>query len=135
MKRIIAAITLFLLATTTPVQAAGPYDGIYTFNFNGSLVGFTSIHENNGVVIAMILEPSPFDSTWEAIRGIRNGNTVRLNSIYGTVTLLIDLTFNADNATGTATVVSCSDNDDNPANDDDNCDFPPGSNFHLIKIF
>ncbi len=134
MKKMITALVLLLLSSTS-VVASGPFDGIYAFSVNGSAAGFASIHENNGVMIAITLEPSPFDSTWEAIRGTRNGNTARMNSIFGTVNLEIDITFNSDNVTGTATIISCSDDDDDSSNDDDNCDIPPGTVLGLTKIF
>ena len=133
MKRIIAALVLLFFSTTS--NAAGPFDGIYTFSFGGALSGFASIHENNGEMIIVILEPSPFDSTWEAIRGIRNGNSVRLTSIAGTVNLVIDVIFNGDNFTATATLISCSDKDDDPSNDSDNCDIPIGTILNLNKAF
>ncbi|HNP25989.1 MAG TPA: hypothetical protein PKM20_04560 [Nitrosomonas sp.] len=133
MKRIIT-ILVFLFSTTT-AHAAGPFDGIYAFNFSGDVAGFASIHENNGVMIAVVLEPSPFDSTWEALQGTRSGNSARLSSIFGTVNLVIDTTFNGDNLTGAATVISCSDNDDDSSNDSDNCDIPIGTVLNLIKIF
>ncbi|SEQ79888.1 hypothetical protein SAMN05421690_1001197 [Nitrosomonas sp. Nm51] len=134
MKRVMTALAL-LFCTTSTAHAAGPFDGIYAFNFNGVLTGYASVHENNGVIIAVVLEPSPFDSTWEAIRGTRNGNIVRLSSIFGTVNLVIDITFNGDNSTGTAVFISCSDSDDDPSNDNDNCDIPAGTALNLTKIF
>ncbi|SFK56829.1 hypothetical protein SAMN05216302_100974 [Nitrosomonas aestuarii] len=133
MKRIIAA--LVFLSLTTTVHAAGPFDGIYAFDYNGDVAGFASIHEKNGLMIAVILEPSPFDSTWEALQGARNGNNVRLSSIFGTIHLVIDATFNDDNFTGAATIISCSDNDDDSSNDNDNCDTPIGTVLDLTKIF
>ena len=124
-----------LFFTTSLAHAAGPFDGIYAFNFNGILTGYASIHENNGVIIAVVLEPSPSDSTWEAVRGTRNGNIVRLSSIFGTVDLVIDITFNGDNSTGTVVLISCTDNDNDPSNDSDNCDIPAGTTLGLTKIF
>ncbi|MCB1949618.1 hypothetical protein [Nitrosomonas sp.] len=134
MKRIMTALAL-LFFTTSTAHAAGPFDGIYAFNFNGILTGYASIHENNGVIIAVVLEPSPSDSTWEAVRGTRNGNIVRLSSIFGTVDLVIDITFNGDNSTGTVVLISCTDNDNDPSNDSDNCDIPAGTTLGLTKIF
>lgn len=134
MKRILTAFAL-IFCTTNTVNAAGPYDGIYALNFSGFLAGYASIHENNGVIIAVVLEPSPSDSTWEAIAGTRNGNIVRLNSIFGTVNLVIDVTFNGDNATGTAVIIACSDDDDDSSNDSENCDIPAGTALNLTKIF
>ncbi|MCP5246146.1 MAG: hypothetical protein H6937_09430 [Burkholderiales bacterium] len=133
MKRIIVAL-VFLLSTTA-THAAGPFDGIYSYNFGGTIAGFASIHEKNGVMIAITLDPSPFESGWEAISGIRNGNNVRLSSIFGTVNVEVDITFNGDNSTGSATVISCSDKDDNPSNDSENCDLPAGTVLNLNKIF
>ena len=134
MKRIMTALAL-LFFTTSTAHAAGPFDGIYAFNFNGILTGYASIHENNGVIIAVVLEPSPSDSTWEAVRGTRNGNIVRLSSIFGTVDLVIDITLNGDNSTGTVVLISCTDNDNDPSNDSDNCDIPAGTTLGLTKIF
>ena len=133
MKKLLTALSFLIFIS--PAHAAGPFDGIYTFNFNGTLVGYTSIHEVNGVVIAIILEPSPFDATWEAVQGVRNGNTVRFNSIAGTVNLVVDVTFNGDNVSASATIQSCSDKDNDPSNDSDNCDFPPGTVLNLEKVF
>ena len=87
------------------------------------------------MIIAVVLEPSPSDSTWEAVRGTRNGNIVRLSSIFGTVDLVIDITFNGDNSTGTVVLISCTDNDNDPSNDSDNCDIPAGTTLGLTKIF
>ncbi len=134
MRKIITVLIL-LLSTATSAHAAGPFDGIYAFSFSGNAAGFASVHENNGVMIAVTLESSPFDSTWEAIRGTRNGNTVRLSSIAGTVNLELDVVFNGDNVTGTATMISCSDNDNDPSNDLENCDIPIGTVLDLTKVF
>ena len=124
MKKMIIGLVL-LLSTSTSVIAAGPFDGIYALSFNGIEAGFASIHEKNGVMVAIALEASPFDSTWEAMLGPRNGNSARLSSVFGTVSLEIDVTFNDDNSTGTATVLSCS----------GDCDFPNGTVLNLNKIF
>ncbi len=124
MKRILLAIAFLLLPSAS--YAAGPFDGIFSFSFNGSLVGYASIHEDveTNDMIAVLLEPDPNDTTWEAIRGVRNGNDVTLRSIAGTVSLDVSVNFaNPDN--GTVTVNSCI----------GDCDFPNGSVLDLNRVF
>jgi len=123
MRKILIPIIFLLLPTTS--YAAGPFDGIYSFNFNGALVGYASIHENDtNNMIAVLLEPNPDDTTWEAISGIRNGNDVTLRSIAGTVSLDISVSF-IDSNTGTATINSCI----------GDCDFPNGTVLDVNRVF
>ena len=123
MRKILIPIIFLLLPTTS--YAAGPFDGIYSFNFNGVLVGYASIHENDtNNMIAVLLEPNPDDTTWEAISGIRNGSDVTLRSIAGTVSLDISISF-IDSNTGTATVNSCV----------GDCDFPNGAVLSVNRVF
>ncbi len=124
MKKSLLAVALLLLPTTS--FAAGPFDGIYTMNING-LIGYASVHENNNSMIIVTLEPSPNDSTWEALSGVRNGNSATLNSILGTVNLEVSIVF-IDNFNGNATIISC-------IGDDDDCDFPNGTVINMNKIF
>ncbi len=74
--------------------AAGPFDGIYSINLDNNLVGYISVHENDSNMIAIMLETDPFDSTWEAISGIRNNNNANFTSIAGTIALDISVVFN-----------------------------------------
>ena len=123
MRKITLAFAFLLLPMTS--FAAGPFDGIYSFNFNGILAGYASIHEDDtNNMIAVLLEPTPDDTTWEAISGIRNGNDVTLRSIAGTVSLDISVSF-IDSNTGTATINSCV----------GDCDFPNGTVLDVNRVF
>ncbi len=123
MRKILIPFVFLLLPTTS--SAAGPFDGIYSFNFNGVLGGYASIHEDDtNNMIAILLEPDPDDTTWEAIRGTRNGNNVTLRSIAGTVGLDVSLSF-IDTNTGTATINSCV----------GDCDFPNGTVLDVNRVF
>jgi hypothetical protein len=125
MKRILITIIFLLLPTTS--YAAGPFDGIYSFSVSGFLGGYASIHEDGANnMIAVLLEPDPNDTTWEAISGVRNGNNVTLRSIpgAGTVSLDVSVTF-FDSNSGTATVNSCI----------GDCDFPSGTVLDVNRIF
>lgn len=124
MKRILLAIAFLLLPTTS--YAAGPFDGIYSFSFNGDLVGYASLHEDveTNNMIAVLLEPDPNDTTWEAVRGERNGNDVTFKSIAGTVSLDVSVNF-IDPDNGTVTVNSCI----------GDCDFPNGTVLNLNRVF
>ena len=123
MRKILIPIVFLLLPTTS--YAAGSFDGIYSFNFNSILGGYASIHEDDANnMIAVLLEPNPDDTTWEAISGIRNGNDVTLRSIAGTVSLDVSVSF-IDSNTGTATINSCV----------GDCDFPNGTVLDVNRIF
>ena len=124
MKKILLAIALVLLPVN--LQAAGPFDGIYSVNFNGALVGYASIHEDETTnnMIAVIFDAEPLGSDWNAISGTRIGNNASLNSIAGTISLNINATFNDSNG-AVATIVSCS----------GDCDFPNGTVLNLNRIF
>lgn len=123
MRKILISIVFLLLPATS--YAAGSFDGIYSFNFNGVLVGYASIHEDDANnMIAVLLEPNPDDTTWEAISGIRNGNDVTLRSIAGTVSLDVSVSF-IDSNIGTATINSCV----------GDCDFPNGTVLDVNRIF
>ena len=123
MRKILIPFVFLLLPTTS--YAAGSFDGIYSFNFNGVLGGYTSIHEDDANnMIAILLEPNPDDTTWEAIRGTRNDNNVTLRSIAGTVSLDVSVSF-LDTNTGTATINSCV----------GDCDFPNGTVLDLNRVF
>ncbi|MCP5246751.1 MAG: hypothetical protein H6937_12715 [Burkholderiales bacterium] len=53
----------------------------------------------------------------------------------GTADLVIDITFKGDNSTGTVVLISCTDIDNDPSNDCDNCDILAGTALDLTKIF
>lgn len=122
--RKISLVFAFLLVPMTSF-AAGPFDGIYSVNFNGVLGGYASIHEDDtNNMIAVLLEADPDDTTWEAMSGVRNGNNVTLQSIAGTVILDVSVSF-IDSNTGTATINSCV----------GDCDFPNGSVLDINRTF
>ncbi len=125
MKKTLLAIIFLLLPTTS--YAVGPFDGIFSFSVSGFLGGYASIHEDGANnMIAVLLEPDPNDTTWEAISGVRNGNNVTLRSIPGAGTVSLDVTVNfINNNSGTATVNSCI----------GDCDFPNGTVLDLNRIF
>ncbi len=75
-------------------------------------------------MIAVLLEPDPDDSTWEAVSGERNGNDVTLRSIAGTVSLDVSVNF-IDPDNGNVTINSCI----------GDCDFPNGTVLDLSRVF
>ena len=125
MRKILIPIIFLLLPTTS--YAAGSFDGIYSFNFNGVLNGYASIHEDDANnMIAVLLDPDPGDSNWEAISGVRNGNDVTLRSIPGAGTVSLDVSVSfVDSNTGTVTINSCV----------GDCDLPNGTVLDVNRIF
>ena len=123
MKKMLLALAFLLLPISS--YAAGPFDGIYSLNFGGTIIGYTSIHEDEtNNIIAIVFDVEPFESDWDAVSGTRNGSNVTLNSIAGTVNLNISVVFNDSNS-GVATINSC----------DGDCDFPNGTALNLNRLF
>lgn len=117
MKKVMVTM-LFILSS--PVMAGGPYDGVW----NTQALGFISLHENNGQVIAIRLEKDL--GFWEAGMGPRNGTAIRLESIVSNVTSAYNVTMTSD-TTFTAVLESCT-----PVSE---CLLPDGYTFTGIKIF
>ncbi len=126
MKKLLFAIVFLLFPITS--FAAGPFDGIYSISIPGDPeISYVSVHENNGNMIAILIEPDPNDATWEALSGVRTNNNAQLKSVLGTVVLDISLVFN-DNQTASATIISC-------VPDPEICDIPNNTTLHMTKIF
>lgn len=130
MKKIVA-IFLFLFSSNS-LYAAGPYDGIWIISEN-PFAGYFVVTENNGQMIVVGLNlPSEDEPTysWDAASGIRNNNTVRLETIVSSsVNVTIDVVMTSD-AIFTMTQVSCA-----PISADWECKLPNGTQFHGTKIF
>ena len=89
MKKLFVLLCMALGLPFAEAQAAGPYDGIWSLSYFGIPIGYYSVHENGGMLLAVSL---PDGSAWDAAVGTRNGSAVTLTWIVG-------------NADGTASVV------------------------------
>lgn len=106
---LIVALTLLF-----PIQlfAAGPFDGIYSINLTST--SYVSVQENSstGQMIVMLLDTESSDYSWSALTGIRNDNSVILDSIKGVSDVDIvskaKVVFNSD-GNATVTILSCID--------------------------
>jgi len=102
-------------------QAVSVYDGIYNTRPD---IGYAIFREQNGSMVGVLNHTDSGQLYWEASQGALIGNTVRMTSIIGYVTSVIDVTFTST-ATFTARQVSCS----------GNCLFPNGTTFSGLKIW
>ena len=126
MKKLLFSIVFLFFPIIS--YAAGPFDGIYSISIPGEPeVSYMSVHENNGNMIAIFIEPDPNDATWEALSGVRVNNSAQLKSVLGTVILDISLVFN-DDQTASATIISC-------IPDPEICDIPNNTTLNMTKIF
>lgn len=121
MKKFLVAI-LFLVPNQS--FAAGPYDGIWAiFPY-----GYLTISERDNILIVVTLVTDDEDGRWAAYQGPRNGNTARLQTIYGNAQVIIDTNFDSD-TTSRATIVSCQ---PNPGYI---CAFPVGTILNASKVW
>ncbi len=125
MKKLMLAV-LFLIPSVS--YASGPYDGIYTVGFNGFVSGYTTVHEVNGQIVSIIVDPDP-DNTWEPMIGTRNGSIATLNNIPSVSASDIQLNATINFDTLKATINSCADGVNYV------CLFPAGTTLDLNKIF
>lgn len=115
-------IFFFMLAIfISEAQAVSVYDGIYNTSPN---IGYVIFREQNGSMVGVLNQTVQGDLQWGASQGALIGNTVRMSSIIGYVTSVIDVTFTST-ATFTARQVSCL----------GNCLFPNGTTFTGLKIW
>lgn len=120
-KNLIFAI-MFLISS--PTFASGLYDGIWAlFPY-----GYITLTERENVLIAVVLATDDDDGGWEAYQGPRNGNTARLNTIFGNAQVTVDVNFESD-TTMKATIVSCR------PNPDYYCLFPAGTVLNINKVW
>ncbi len=90
-------------------------------------VGYFSVHENNGIVVAIRLDDDR--SSWDALSGERNGDTIRLETLISGVNVVVNVTLKSEN-TFTAVQESCA-----PAEKDSICLLPNGVAFEGNKIW
>ena len=115
-------IIFFILAIPfSKAQAVSVFDGIYNTSPN---IGYVIFREQNGSMVGVLNRTYSGQLEWEASQGALIGNTVRMSSIIGYVTSVIDVTFTST-ATFTARQVSCL----------GNCLFPNGTTFTGLKIW
>jgi hypothetical protein len=121
MKKIIAVILLLISSNSF---AAGLYDGIWViFPY-----GYFTVSERDNVLIVVTLATDNDDGSWSAYQGSRNGNSARLQTIYGNVQTIVDLNFNSD-TTANATIISCQPNPGYV------CLFPAGTVLNASKVW
>ena len=126
MKKILAIILGLLLMTAPGAKAAGTFDGIWTITASGALLGFASIHENNGTLLIALLDNS---LEWEAVYGPITGNQAQLQTIViSDVAVSFALTFTSQTRY-TATLTACQ-----PISPDSTCD-PIGTTLTGERIF
>lgn len=126
---LVAALTLLF-----PMQsyAAGPYDGIYSFTLR--FTNYVSVQENttNNQIVAMLLNTIPSENSWSAFTGIRNGDSVILDSIRGVneddTVAKVKVVFD-NNGNATVTILSCTDGVYYY------CAYPAGISFTAQRIF
>ena len=111
---------------SAPGKAAGPFDGIYTAVFQNTLIGYVTIHENNGSLVVAVLETQ---LTWNAFSGLRSGSNFSVTSISGAGAIAAQYsgTFTSG-TTYRATQISCV-----PLSE--NCALPNGAIITGDKIF
>lgn len=104
MKKFAVPILVGLGLFTTQAHATGPYDGIWTASYLGTFVGYYSVHENNGTLVAISAKGD--NTLWEAYAGQRIGNTASLSTIVSGVNASLTVQFLSDSAF-VATQLSC----------------------------
>jgi hypothetical protein len=80
MRYIIACAALVFALSASHSKAAGPFDGIWAVAFQGSQIGYLTLQENSGVLVAVLLET---DLTWNAFSGPRSGSHFAVSSLAG----------------------------------------------------
>lgn len=120
-KKILLAMVLTL---TSPMAiASGPYDGIW----HTEGLGYFTLNENNKTVVLVSL---PTDETpWEAATGIRDGDTIQMESIVSQVYTVFEIIFLSDTVFKVR-IESCE-----PITPDYDCVVSEGLIFHSKKVF
>jgi hypothetical protein len=126
MRYLIACAALVFAFTTPHAKAAGLYDGIWTVIYANTLIGYLTIHENNGTILVGALES---DYTWSALMGQRSGINFDVSSIAGGVAAHYVGAF-PSSTTYHATQVSCV-----PVSPGYGCLLPNGANVSGYKIW
>ena len=120
MKKLIILISFFLLPLSS--FAAGPFDGIWQIES----LGYTTISERNGVVVAV----NVYDrGDWEAYRGVRNNNLIRFETIKSTANTVLNVVITSD-TTATVTQESCV-----PVVQGSACLLPNGVSLNAVKVW
>ena len=118
-------IFFFMLAIfISEAQAVSVYDGIYNTSPN---IGYVIFREQNGSMVGVLNQTVQGDLQWNASQGTLIGNTVRMTSIIGYNTTVIDVTFTST-ATFIARLISC-------VAVQRSCLFPNGTTFTGLKIW
>jgi hypothetical protein len=82
MRSIIACVAFVFALFSPSTHAVGPFDGIWSLNAQNTFIGWVSIQENNGTVIAIVHET---DLTWNAFQGPRSGSNFNVTTILGSI--------------------------------------------------
>lgn len=124
-RALLLSIVLGLL--TTQARGAGPYDGIWIASYLGNQIGYYSVHENNGMLVAISLRGD--NTLWEAYLGQRIFNVVTVSTIVSGVNATFGVQFISD-SNFTATQLSCV-----PRLAGWNCPFADGAVIQGVKIW
>lgn len=123
----------FFLFFPFQLHAAGPYDGIYSISLRST--SYVSVHEDlvtKQVVVTLLNTTEPTSYSWSAFTGIRNDNSVVLDSIKGVSDVdtvsRVKVVFNSD-GNATVSILSCVDGVDYE------CSLPSGVTFTASRIF
>ena len=119
MKKILFVVLILICST---VQAEGVYDGIW----QSEGIGYFSVHEKEGTIIAIRLEDNTVG--WEAFSGELSGNTTRIKTLIGDIQAVLNVTFTPE-TTFSATQESCVP----PLGD--TCLLPDGFTFNGNKVW
>ena len=104
MKKFILFFILMFVVFSNTAFAEGEYDGIWN-----TPIGFISIHENNGMLGAILLQVGNDMTLWTVSAGVLEGNEARFRSIPLTSkdpTTVIDVTFESEDIFS-ANAVAC----------------------------
>ena len=126
MKKFALSLLIVLGLFSAEAQATGPYDGIWAMTYQGTVVGYVTVQENAGTVVAVWLAND--NLSWVAYLGPRNGNTLDVSAILGGVTARVTGTFTSPSAF-TGTQVFC------VAAVDWNCLLPNGATILGARIW
>lgn len=130
MKYLRTALAALAVGFGFSAHGAGAYDGVWSASFNGTQVGYFSLHQNGSTVVAawMPLLGDRTD-TWEAFMGNLNGSSSTVSAIAGGVNATYNVVFTGG-STASITQVSCT-----PKTSRDVCRFTNGSVLSANRIF
>jgi len=87
MKKILFGVLVLICSA---VEAEGVYDGIW----QSEGIGYFSVHEKEGIIIAIRLENNT--AGWEAFSGKLSGNTTRIETLISDVHAVLNVTFTSE---------------------------------------